>query len=138
MEQRLKRLRQSLNRLAASRMLAEPGAYFKEKRLLLDYQSQRLVHGAAKTLSNDRERLARAAAALDAMSPLKVLGRGYAIARTEDGQVLTQIRQVRPGDGLRLRLTDGQLDCRVEQVTRLRAKRSAARKEQSNGDKEEA
>lgn len=138
MEQRLKRLRQSLNRLAASRMLAEPGAYFKEKRLLLDYQSQRLVHGAAKTLSNDRERLARAAAALDAMSPLKVLGRGYAIARTEDGQVLTQVKQVRPGDGLRLRLTDGQLDCRVEQVTRLRAKRSAARKEQSNGDKEEA
>ena len=137
MEQRLKRLRQSLNRLAASRMLTEPGAYFKEKRLLLDYQSQRLVHGATKTLSSDRERLARTAAALDAMSPLKVLGRGYAIARTEDGQVLTEVKQVKPGDGLHLRLTDGQLDCRVEQVTRLRAKRSATRKEQPNGGKEE-
>ena len=50
-------------------------------RLLLDYQGQRLGHGAGQILSRARERLARDSAALDAMSPLKVLGRGYSIAR---------------------------------------------------------
>lgn len=114
MAHRLSRSRQALERLSRSRTMTDPASYFRDKRLLLDYQSRRLSHGLDRGVAGQRERLARLAAALDAMSPLKVLGRGYAIARTGDGQVLTSVEQAAPGDEVVLRLSDGALDCRVE------------------------
>ena len=114
MGRRLALERQRLARAADSRVMADPGSYFRDKRLLLDYQSRRLAHGLERSVSGQRERLARLAAALDAMSPLKVLGRGYAIARREDGAVLASVEGVCPGDRLSLRLADGILGCRVE------------------------
>jgi exodeoxyribonuclease VII large subunit len=116
MEHRLSQSRQRLERLAKSRAMTDPASYFKEKRLLLDYQSGRLTHGLERTVSAQRERLARLAAALDAMSPLKVLGRGYAIAQTENGAVLSSIGQTTIGEEISLRLSDGSLNCRVEGV----------------------
>ena len=68
-------------------------------------------------MAGRKERLAGLAAALDAMSPLKVLGRGYAIARREDGRVLSSVAGVSAGERFTLRLSDGSLDCRVEQAT---------------------
>ena len=114
MAHRLDRYRQSLDRLARSRAITDPASYFQNKRLLLDYQSRRLTHGLEKSVAGQRERVARLAAALDAMSPLKVLGRGYAIAQKEDGQVLSSVEQAEPGDKFTLRLSDGSLDCRVD------------------------
>jgi exodeoxyribonuclease VII large subunit len=49
------------------------------------------------------------AARLDALSPLAVLGRGYAIARGEDGHVLRRVEEFPPGLRFRLRLTDGEV-----------------------------
>jgi len=115
MRYRLAQYRQALNRLAESRTMTEPAAYFQNKRLLLDYQSRRLVHGLDRSVSAQRERLAGLAASLDAMSPLKVLGRGYAIAQREDGRVLSSVTGAKPGDRFSLRLSDGNLDCRVEE-----------------------
>ena len=53
------------------------------------------------------------AASLDALSPLKVLGRGYAIARRADGKAVVSTGDVAPGDKLNLTLSDGSVDCRV-------------------------
>jgi exodeoxyribonuclease VII large subunit len=58
--------------------------------------------------------LGLAAAALDAMSPLRVLERGYAIAHDSEGRVVREAIAVSTGDQLRLRLWKGELDCRVE------------------------
>ena len=113
--QRLLRERQRLERLRESRVMADPRRYFQEKRLLLDYQSRRLGHGLSASVSGQRERFARLAAALDALSPLKVLGRGYAIAQKEDGSVIASVRDTRPGERFSLRLSDGQVDCAVVQ-----------------------
>jgi exodeoxyribonuclease VII large subunit len=63
-----------------------------------------------------RARLARASASLDALSPLAVLKRGYALADDEEGRLLRTTRNVRVGDTVRLRLAEGQLRCRVEEV----------------------
>ena len=60
--------------------------------------------------------VARDSAALDAMSPLKVLGRGYAIARDGEGRVLSSVKQTGAGEKLTLRLADGSLRCHVDQV----------------------
>ena len=114
MRRRLDQNRRSLNQFARSRVMQEPQVYFQNKRLLLDYQSRRLTHGLEKSLSGQRERVARLAAALDALSPLKVLGRGYAIAKDGEGRVLTSAAQVQEGDKLTLRLAEGGLNCRVE------------------------
>ena len=114
MRNRLVRERQILKRLAGSQAMTRPAAYFQNKRLLLDYQSQRLSHALERVFSEYRERLGRFAAGLDAMSPLKVLGRGYAIARREDGQLMDSVQEVDVGDRFELRLSDGFLDCLVE------------------------
>ncbi len=110
---RLDRERRALDRLASSRAMTEPASYFKDKRLLLDYQSGRLVRAMERLTGGRRERLSSLAAALDAMSPLKVLGRGYAIARRADGKVISSVRDTAPGEEFRLRVSDGELDCLV-------------------------
>ena len=110
---RLDRYRQALDRLATSRPMREPASYWKDKRLLLDYQSRQLCHGFERCLAGRREALARLSAALDAMSPLRVLARGYAVARGEGGQVVSSVEQVRTGERLELTLSDGTLDCQV-------------------------
>ena len=51
------------------------------------------------------------------MSPLKVLGRGYAIPKAEDGHIIRSSRAVEPGQRLSLTVADGAIDCRVEQTT---------------------
>ncbi|MBQ3135342.1 MAG: exodeoxyribonuclease VII large subunit [Oscillospiraceae bacterium] len=107
--------RQRLERLKRSRVLTDPAAGIREKRLLLDYQSGNLLHGMEQVLGSQQRRMGRLAAALDALSPLKVLGRGYAIARDESGRVLTGAEQVETGDKLDVRLADGSLTCRVEE-----------------------
>lgn len=114
MLRRLADSRGALDRMGRSRAFTRPEAYFQDRRLLLDHQSSRLSHGAYACMAGQRERLSATAAALDALSPLKVLGRGYAIARKENGQVMTSVADAHPGDPFTLRLTDGSLSCRVE------------------------
>jgi exodeoxyribonuclease VII large subunit len=53
-------------------------------------------------------------ARLDALSPLKVLGRGYAVARDEHGRVLKRVADLPGGREFRLRVTDGEVDARVQ------------------------
>ena len=82
--------------------------------MLLDYQSDRLSHGLQHSTMKERERLGRLAAALDAMSPLKVLGRGYAIAQQTDGRIVRSVEDVTSGERLEVRVSDGTISCRVE------------------------
>jgi exodeoxyribonuclease VII large subunit len=67
-------------------------------------------------LDDARARLAVSVASLDALSPLAVLQRGYALAEDARGRLLLDARAVEPGDELHLRLARGRLRCRVEQT----------------------
>ena len=64
-------------------------------------------------MNRKKEKYATLAAKLDAMSPLKVLTRGYAMARTDGGEVIKSVRQVQPGDIIRVTLSDGNLTAAV-------------------------
>ncbi len=114
MERRLERERKNLERLAHSKALTDPTYYFQNKHLLLDYQNTRLANAMEKVVSTHRHKLSELAVSLDAMSPLKVLGRGYSIAKTAESKVLSSINDVQVGEKISLRLTDGIMDCRVE------------------------
>jgi exodeoxyribonuclease VII large subunit len=70
----------------------------------------------ASRMETAQRKLGLAAAALDAMSPLRVLERGYAIAHDAQGRVVRDAETISIGDELRLRLWKGELDCRVERT----------------------
>ena len=111
---RLERARKQLEQAERCRMLQDPMSYVDDRRLLLDYQRQRLARGLSAAAGRERERFARLSAGLDALSPLKVLGRGYAIARRTDGGIVRSISDAVPGDELSLRVTDGEITCQVK------------------------
>ncbi|HEX8686319.1 MAG TPA: exodeoxyribonuclease VII large subunit, partial [Pyrinomonadaceae bacterium] len=75
-----------------------------------------LEAAARSRLEDARSRLVAAAASLDALSPLAVLGRGYALAQDERGRVLRAARGVAEGQAVRVRLAAGALRCRVEGI----------------------
>lgn len=110
---RLEGERTRLTRLAQSRALTDPMTPIRDKRVLLDWQQSRLTAQMQQLTQGYRNHLSALAAALDAMSPLKVLARGYSIAQQEDGTLLSSIDQARLGQGIVLRLSDGSLDCTV-------------------------
>ncbi len=120
MEGRLDRARQTLDRLSRSRALQDPLNQVRDRKLALDGQGRRLTHALSRDLAGERERFARLAASLDALSPLKVLGRGYALTRTADGGVVSSVEDVSPGDAITVRLADGVLDCHVDDRRRDR------------------
>lgn len=90
-----------------------PRAHLVANRRRLDGLSASLGAGVARALATRQRELSRAAGRLDAMSPLAVLGRGYALA-TADGHVLTDAAQVAAGDAIVVGLARGRLGCRVE------------------------
>ena len=113
---RVKQERQRLTALSQARCLRSPRNYYHDKRLLLDYTHRRLSAASVKLLSANRERFVRLTATLDAISPLKVLGRGYSMALDASGQLVKRAQAVQPGDALTLRLADGRLKTLVQEV----------------------
>ena len=113
MGRKLERARKDLDRAARCRALQDPMNYVDDKRMVLDYQREKLAAGLNAALNRERQRFGQLASKLDALSPLKVLGRGYAIPRKGDGGVVRSVSDVTPGDGLKLRVADGEISCQV-------------------------
>lgn len=104
-----------LSALAEKRALTDPTAFIQDRRLQLDNTQQQLSLIAQKQLSAQQQRFATLAASLDALSPLRVLGRGYAVAQCEDGSVLKNVAQIAVGENIRVRLGQGSLHCTVNE-----------------------
>ncbi|HEV2884017.1 MAG TPA: exodeoxyribonuclease VII large subunit [Pyrinomonadaceae bacterium] len=102
-----------LNRSLAPTQLR---ARLDEARVRFDSAFGDCNNAIAKLLSESGQRLGLAAASLDALSPLGVLERGYAIAQQTDGKLIRDASAVSPGDSIRVRLAKGKLDARVERV----------------------
>lgn len=88
----------------------------RHSREALDRDSQRLAGIAPRLLRVPDSEVSRLAATLDALSPLKVLGRGYSIARGEDGHVLKDASSLSVGDSLSVQLGQGRIDAKVTSV----------------------
>ncbi len=107
--------RERLDTLAKKRVLTEPTAYLEDRRQDIDHLTHRLCAAMRAVTDGEARRFGALAAALDALSPLKVLGRGYALAQTEDGAVLRSAGQVETGDAVRVHLAQGSLVCEVKE-----------------------
>jgi len=110
---RLAKLRQTLTALAEKRVLQDQMAYLQDKRMLVLHVQQRLGDLSARLLAQKRERFSALAAGLEAMSPLKVLARGYAVARGEQGEVIRSWRDAPSGSKVDVLLGEGSLRCTV-------------------------
>ena len=116
---KLEAARRKLEHLQNSRVLRSMRAPIEDKRLLLDYQQQRMLMAFKQTVIEQSKELAKLAATLDALSPLKVLSRGYGIVYDETQQIVTSVDQTKPGDYLNLRMTDGNLICSITKKEKL-------------------
>ena len=128
--------RQRLTALQERLELRTPANYIAEKRLLLDQMTdrlcaalparltreeqkltvlrQRLLTAGQGSLHKRRLRFAQTVATLDAISPLRVLARGYAVAtRGKRGAVVTDAATLKAGDTLHIRFAKGAANCRV-------------------------
>ena len=79
----------------------------------LDRTGDRLTGAIQSRLEQSRALLTAHSAHLEALSPLKILARGYAVARDEKGRVLKRVKQLPSGREFTLRVTDGEVDARV-------------------------
>lgn len=109
----VKTARQHLNMLSASPALQSPTGYLDQKRKSLELLQNRLVSAETRTVNRKNQQFIALTSKLDAMSPLKVLTRGYAMAQDEAGHVLKSVRQVSPGDRIVVSLSDGSLTAAV-------------------------
>ena len=107
LQRQLKASRQHLKVLAESPALQSPKRYFQLRRMNLNHIQSKLLSVQKHSLNQYRQLYLSYAAKLDAMSPLKVLTRGYAMAQTEGREVVRSISQISCGDSLYITVSDG-------------------------------
>lgn len=110
----IQNLRKQLCMLAGKRVMTDHLAYIQDKRMELLHIQQRIADRAGMVVAQKRHRFATVTAALDAMSPLKVLGRGYAMVQNEQGNLLKSYRDVERGDCVKVTLGQGGFFCTVD------------------------
>ena len=113
LNRQLKGARQHLDMLSASPALQTPTGYLDQRRKSLEMLQNRLISAQTRNIERKRRQFIGAVSKLDAMSPLKVLTRGYALVRTENGEVLKSIHQVQPGDRISVNLSNGKVNAAV-------------------------
>lgn len=110
--EKLSAYKDNLSFVTSKNVMKSPMAFIDERRLVLDGYSDKMNSAVSQTLAGEKSRFEIAVRSLDAFSPLKVLGRGYSIAE-KDGKVLKSIKDISVSDEIALRLSDGQVTCKV-------------------------
>lgn len=113
LSRQLRAARQHLDALSQSPALRSPTGYIEQRGKNLELLKSRLVAAQNGNLTRMNHRYIAVVSKLDAMSPLKVLTRGYSMAQTEKGEVLRSVHQVELGQRIRVSLSDGSLSATV-------------------------
>lgn len=113
LNRQIKAARQHLQVLSQSPSLSSPTGYLEQKGKNLEILKNRLVAAQNQQITTKKQRYIACVSKLDAMSPLKVLTRGYSMAQTEEGQVLRSVKQAELGQRIRVRFSDGELQATV-------------------------
>ncbi|MET0015878.1 exodeoxyribonuclease VII large subunit [Oscillibacter sp.] len=112
-ETKLQICRRRLQTAAEKRVMKNQLAFVQDRRMLLTHLQQRLGDLSSRSMGEKRQKFSTLAASLDAMSPLKVLSRGYAVARNEQG-IIKSYQNAPVGSRIEVTLGEGTLDCTVE------------------------
>ena len=102
--------------LSAHPSLQSPVGYLEQRRKSLELLKNKLISNQNQQINAAKARYIAMTAKLDAMSPLKVLTRGYAMAQSEDGTVLRSVSQVKTGDAITISVSDGSISAAVTEI----------------------
>lgn len=116
MRKKLSQLSERLEAYRNKQVLKTPTAYIDNRRIELDRSRDRLIRAQEQILNKSRHDFISLTAALEAMSPLKVLTRGYAIASSEDGKCVKSVSELAVEDKVKLTLSDGNASCIVQSI----------------------
>ena len=116
MNGRISSARKQLKTLSSSASLMRADGYVLLRRKSLNYSFSRLTAAQKQLISNNQRSYLALTAKLDALSPLKVLTRGYAIAVHSDGKVIRSAADVRIGDRMQVTVRDGVITADVQNV----------------------
>ena len=112
----LDRLSDKLSYLRSKPVLTDPLAHLGNRRLVLGHLQERLCSAQERRISFEKQKFVKFASALDAMSPLRVMARGYAVASDTAGNTITGVESIKVGQRIRVDFSDGSADCAVESV----------------------
>lgn len=116
LNKQLKSARKHFEVLSGSPALRSPYGYLEQRKKALEFLKNRMVSAQIQGINRKKQRYIASVAKLDAMSPLKVLTRGYAMTQTENGDVVRSVKQVSPGDSIHVAISDGVLTAQVSHV----------------------
>ena len=116
LQRQLKASRRQLDILRASPALQSPIVYIGQRKKALELLSSRLGSSGQQVINRHRQRFIAYTAKLEAMSPLKVLTRGYAMAQTSTGEVIRSTSQTQIGDTLNVIVGDGSFETVVSKI----------------------
>lgn len=85
-------------------------------RMRLDSEQTAIQHQMDSMLSDRKAKVQMLSHKIQALSPLAVLERGYAIVTTEDGKTVKKTTDAKPGQNINLRMSDGILKANVREV----------------------
>ncbi len=104
---------QRLDSLQNSPSLKSPEGYILQRRQALELVNNRLSTAFDREIQGETRRFSRLAGKLDAMSPLKVLSRGYAMVRQKDGTMVRSQKQLVHREHISVRFSDGSITAEV-------------------------
>ena len=110
---RIKNARTHLNVLAESNALKSPAGYIEMRRKNLNHLQSRMIAAQKSIIADNKQRFIRNVSKLDAMSPLKVLTRGYSMVQLSDGTLVRSVSQVKTGSQVTISVCDGKLSAAV-------------------------
>jgi exodeoxyribonuclease VII large subunit len=114
--QMIQRLQNKIKEMKAELYSHSPIHQIKQLQNQIQIDLPQLLHLMTSIQTQKKNRLMHAAAKLDTLSPLATLGRGYAIATTDDKQVIHSAETVHIGDQVQIQLAKGRIDCQVEAI----------------------
>lgn len=113
LSRQLKAGRQHLNVLSQSPALKSPTGYIEQRGKSLELLKRRMISAQTQQITGKKQRYIAAVSKLDAMSPLKVLSRGYSMAQNDNGEVIRSVHQTELGQRITVALSDGKLSATV-------------------------
>ena len=114
--QRLRSARERLNALAKHPALTSPTGYLDQRQQQLEHLKGRMIAAQSQNIQRKKQRFVANTAKLDAMSPLKVLTRGYSIVTNQDGSILRSIQQTAPEQTISIAVSDGRINAVVSEI----------------------
>lgn len=102
-----------LQKIRSRPVFRQPYDRLNQYRLKLDNEVKHLLRNNKMLIKEKKSQFALLTGKLDALSPLKVMERGYSVVRNSEGGIVNRREQVKPGDMLEISLNDGKANCKV-------------------------